>query len=105
LHRLSLPLDRVRVVSSPHSGDNGTDVLLDHTRIQAANIHEYIDIVYSCAAFVGTESGGSALASAIRQDQKTPNVYALTTTLNWNERMYIFPNVSYTVVSGLQRDW
>jgi hypothetical protein len=105
LDRLGFQRDRMRVIRAPYSGPNGADVLLDSPPIRAANIHEYIDIVFSSGVFIGTESGGSALASAIRQDQPTPEIYALTSTLNFNERTYIFPNVAYMVAAGLQRDW
>jgi hypothetical protein len=103
--RLGFPRDQLRVVSSMHSGPHGVDALSRCARIEAASLHDYIDMIYSCLAYVGTESGGSALASAIRQDGSSPEIYALTTTKNWNQRVYVFPNVTYTVVSGLQRDW
>lgn len=103
--RLGFRRDQFRVVWSKHSGPHGASTLARCARVEATSVHEYIDMIYSCVAFVGTESGGTALASAIRQDRRSPEIYALTTTKNWNHRVYIFPNVSYTVVSGLQEDW
>jgi hypothetical protein len=103
--RLGFPHDQLRVVWSKHSGLHGVNTLSGSVRIEAASLHEYIDMIYSCLAYVGTESGGTALASAIRQDRKTPELYALTTTKSWNHRVYVFPNVTYMVISGLQSDW
>lgn len=103
--RLGFRREQLRIVSSKHSGPHGVSTLANCAPIEATSLHDYIDMIYSCLAYVGTESGGSALASAIRQDRKAPELYALTSTKNWNERFYIFPNVTYMVVSGLQRDW
>lgn len=103
--RLGFRRDQLRVVWSKHSGPHGASTLGDCARIEATCLHDYIDMIYSCLAYVGTESGGSALASAIRQERKTPELYALTTTKSWNHHVYIFPNVTYMVVGGLQSDW
>lgn len=103
--RLGFRRDQLRIVWSKHSGSHGAAILADCPHLEAKSIHDYIDMIYSCLAYVGTESGGSALASAVRQDSKTPEVYALTTTKSWNHHVYIFPNVTYMVVGGLQNDW
>jgi hypothetical protein len=103
--RLGFRSHQLRVVSSKHSGPHGVAALASCQRIQAATLHDYIDMIYSCLAYVGTESGGSALASAIRQDRSAPELYALTTTKSWNHHVYVFPNVTYMVISGLQPDW
>jgi hypothetical protein len=105
LERLDFPRTQTYVVQSPHSGSNGARSAASYPRVRVGSLHEYIDLIYSCAAYVGTESGGSALASAVRQERTKPEIYAITTTKNWNDRAYIFPNVTYTVVSGLQPDW
>lgn len=103
--RLGFQRHELRIVSSRHSGPHGAETLPNCARIEAHSLHELIDMIYSCMAYVGTESGGSALASSIRQDGKTPEIYALTSTKNWNMGVYIFPNVKYMVASGLQSDW
>lgn len=103
--RLGFRRDQLRVVWSRHSGPHGAGILTNCARIEATSLHDYIDMIYSCLAYVGTESGGSGLASAIRQGGKTPELYALATTKSWNHHVYIFPNVTYTIVSGLQNDW
>jgi hypothetical protein len=105
VERLGFSRDQLRVVSSKYSGPHGAGTLADCARIEAASLHAYIDMIYSCRAYVATESGGSALASAVRQDRKTPELYALTTTKSWNHHVYVFPNVTYTVIGGLQPDW
>lgn len=103
--RLGFSRDKLRIVHSKHSGPHGGETLANCTHIEATSLHDYVDMIYSCLAYVGTESGGSALASAIRQDRRSPELYALATTKSWNHHVYIFPNVTYMVVSGLQSDW
>ena len=93
--RLGFSREQLRIVWSKHSGHHGSATLTDCARLEATSLHDYIDMIYSCLAYVGTESGGSALASAVRQDRKTPELYAMTTTKNWNQHVYIFPNVTY----------
>lgn len=105
LQRLNLPTDRMYVVSAPHSGEKGRDAIPSCPRLPASDIHEYVDMIHSCATFVSTESGASILASAVRQHHSAPNLHAITTTRNYNEHTYILPNIRYTVVGGLQRDW
>lgn len=103
--RLGFSAEISFVIESPGSGPNGTSALRDYPRLHIETLHSYIDAIYSCVAYVGTESGGSAIASAIRQDRNRPELYALATTHTWNHRVFIFPNISYTVVSGIQPDW
>lgn len=103
--RLGFRRNKLRVVLSKYSGKHGSDTLADCSRLDVENLHEYIDVIYSCRAFVSTESGGSALASAIRQAKETPEIYAVTTTKSWNHHVYTFPNINYIVLSGLQPDW
>jgi len=105
VERLNFPKQHTYVVQTRHSGPNGSRSARAYRRIYIKSLHEYIDVLHSCLAYVGTESGGSGLASAIRKDRRNPELYAITTTKNWNDRVYIFPNVAYTVVSGLQPDW
>jgi hypothetical protein len=80
--------------SAKHSGPHGVGTLVDCARIEATSLHDYIDMIYPRLAHVGSEPGGSALASAIRHDRKTRELYALTTTRSWNRRAYIFSNVT-----------
>jgi hypothetical protein len=103
--RLELPTERMQVLESRFSGQGGCGALPRCPRTRVNTIYEYIDIIYSCQAFIGTESGSSALASAIRQAQLTPEIYVLTTAFNWNQRVYIYPNVLYTVLGSSPRDW
>src|SRR5580698_2946134 len=100
---LRFPPKQMQVIKSRHSGPGGAGTLPHCPRVVVGSIYEYIDIIYSCQAFIGTESGSSALASAIRQTQPTPEIYALTTALNWNERVYIYPNVTYTILDTTLR--
>lgn len=103
--RLKISREHALVVESSNSGPHGSHSLREYQRIGVKSLHDYIDMIYSCLVYVGTESGGSALASAVRQHSPLPYIYALTTTKNFNHGVYIFPNVKYTVIGGLQADW
>jgi hypothetical protein len=103
MRRLNLTQDETLVLESPYSEGHGRDSLPGWERYRVTDLHEYVDIVYSCRAYVGAESGGQVLASAIKGGDRFRQVYAVVTPLCFNHATYTLPNVAYTVVSGVQR--
>lgn len=90
------------VVESAHLGTrSGAAVFPDAPRYRVRDIYEYIDIIASCKAFVCTESGSQSVAAAVRRD----GIYALCTTMHYNSRLYVWPNVNYTVTGALSADY
>lgn len=88
------------VARSHHTGNSGgsMDGFVDYF---VRDIYEYIDIIYSCRAFVCTESGSQSLAAAVRRE----GIYALCTTMTYNSKFYIYPGVNYTVTGALSGDY
>lgn len=61
------------------------------------DIFEYANIIKHCKRFICLFSGGNALASALRQDAKTPEVVCFVNECyltSWNGA-YVWPNVQY----------
>ena len=57
------------------------------------NIFEYCDLLASCKVFICGFSGSAVLASAIKQDKKSPIIYSFKDS---NTAVYIFDNVNYS---------
>jgi hypothetical protein len=91
----------VTVIESAHRGEHGREALPSNPRIEAANIYEYADLLYSCKAFLTTESGGMSLASALR-DRGT---HALVCAHTWNDSVWRWPNVEYRVTGKMGSDY
>jgi len=68
------------------------------------NIFEYIDIIFSCETFVCSFSGGSVLASAIKNQFKNElniDCYVTQSIMNYQIRLsylYYFDNVNYKLI-------
>lgn len=62
------------------------------------NMKHYCDLLYSCKVFVCGFSGGSVLASAIKQDNRTPEVYSFYSTAPHNQYLFKFENIHYLPV-------
>jgi hypothetical protein len=56
------------------------------------NIFQYCDIIYSCKAYVSLLSGGSVLASAIKQHAATPDIHCIHTKYS---NIFTFSNATY----------
>lgn len=80
---------------------SGRSVLPQLPRYKVADIYEYIDIVAAARKFIGTESGSQSIAAAVRED----DTYALCTAMHMNSRLYVWPNVNYTVTGKLSDDY
>lgn len=64
--------------------------------IQITNIYEYCDIIASCKVYVSLLSGGSSLASAIKQDKEFPIIYTFHHTNTYNKaHMFSFSNIYF----------
>lgn len=64
---------------------------------QVKTIYEYAAMIKYCKRFICLFSGGNALASALRQDAKTPEVVCFVNECyiyQWNGA-YIYPNIQY----------
>jgi hypothetical protein len=60
------------------------------------NIYEFCDLLYSCKVFVTTFSGAAVLASTIKQDSNTPEIYSFYhTNTNDDPSIYKFDNANY----------
>lgn len=72
----------------------------------ATSIYEYLDLLASCKAWVGSESGGQALASAIRGEHDVydmdarPEIVVTSTRQTFNSRGYTFRNVDYRATAN-----
>jgi hypothetical protein len=62
------------------------------------NIRHFCDLLFSCKVFVCGFSGGSVLASTIKQDRPTPVVYSFYSTVSHNKYLFRFDNVHYLPV-------
>ncbi len=98
-------LNDVTILQSKYSGTNGSEVFPDNKRYYVENIYEYCDIINSCKAFLVTESGGQSLASALKA--KNPNIeaFALHTTESFNNKYFIYPNITTFVTSKMTVDF
>jgi hypothetical protein len=96
---------RILVLTSRYSGLHGQQALLGHDRHQVRDIFEYADMIASCGVFIVSESGGMILASALRADEPTPEIFSLFTTHTYNDRLFLFPNVRHCVTGQLTSDY
>jgi hypothetical protein len=103
--RLSFTAASLVKLESVHSGDNGSTALANVPTYKVESLREYVDIVYSSPLFLCTESGSQAIASAIKQGNAFPDVYALASAPTWNHGDFVYPNVKYLVTGALGRDW
>lgn len=69
---------------------------------RVADIYEYCDIIKDARAFCTVQSGGSVLASALRNDGM---IYTLTEKKAFNDKLFIFPNANYVVTSQGSPDY
>jgi len=72
---------------------------------QPQSIYEYLDMLASCRAWVGSEAGGQALAAAVRgehdvyDESARPEIVCTATPRTFNSRGYAFRGVDYRVTS------
>lgn len=63
------------------------------------DIYHFCDVLYSCKVFTCGFSGGSVLASAIKQDRATPEVYSFHSTgPHFHPHYFMFENIQYLPV-------
>jgi hypothetical protein len=70
---------------------------------RVSSIYEYLDMIHDCRAWIGSESGGQALAAATRgehdvyDEEARPEVVCTSTPRTYNSRGYTFRGVDYRV--------
>lgn len=101
----SLDRNRIVVLTSKHSGAQGMQALEGNPRYAVKDIFEYADLIASCALFIASESGGAILASALRREEPSPEIFSLFTNHGMNDRLFQFPNVRYCVTGQMADDY
>jgi hypothetical protein len=91
------PIKQV-VFSQPNVASHTVDLGIE--TVSVPDIYAYCDMIASCAVWCGVESGGQVMASAIRASSRSPHVHALFSTRGFNARMFLFPNVEYSVTQS-----
>jgi hypothetical protein len=97
--------NKIIVLSSNYAGRAGAEALAGNERLQVNDIFEYADLIYSCALFITSESGGAILASAIRGTEPCPEIFSLFTNSGMNDRLFQFPNVRYCSTGQMGGDF
>ena len=96
----------VCLIRSPHSGNHGTEWPPSHRILEiyeAKNLIDYRRVIASCKQYLTTESGGMSLAASDRSTaMKTA---AIVTTVSWNNRSFIYPDIKYYVTGKLTKDF
>jgi hypothetical protein len=85
------------VLRSKHKGQYGGDALEGNPTYEVRDIFEYCDLIYSCRAFICTESGGQSVAAALRGDGAYPAVHVIVANHTFNDRVWIYDNIDYHV--------
>ena len=86
-------------------GTCDTNIFPDVPRLDINTIFELANIIYSCKAFISTESGATALASAIRGANPYPIVYGIISTLTKNNGIWAWENVKYSYTGQMTGDF
>lgn len=77
----------------------------EYSTIEINNIQEYCDVLYSCKYYLTSNSGAHNLASAVKQNNETPDIICWNHWENWPECFekgyYHYPNVKYITMKGL----
>jgi hypothetical protein len=68
-----------------------------------ADIFDFCDIIMSCKKYVSLLSGGTALASALRQRESYPELVCCCPQEDWDNGAWVFANVEYHPTSKVTR--
>jgi hypothetical protein len=98
--------DNIRIIGFKNINKNDNiNYFPEYKILYIENIYEYCDIINSCENYLTSNSGAHSLASAIKQTNKTPNIFCWNHWENWPECFekgyYHYPNVKYITMSGL----
>jgi hypothetical protein len=74
-------------------------------RVRADTIFDFASAIYSCALFMTNESGGAALASAIKGAAPYPKICAAMATRSFNTRTWVWSNIDYWITGSLTPDF
>lgn len=87
------------------SKNNNIDKFPDYNVFYINNIYEYCDALNSCKNFLTLTSGAHVMASAIKNNNSTPNIICW---IPWNKKsdeeekgFYCFPNVKYYDINNV----
>lgn len=86
-------------------GISRKDNVMEGPSIQMNSIYEYVDAMKSCAAWIGSEAGGQALAAAVRGEHDVydliarPELVCAINKMTYNSRGYTFRGVDYRLVT------
>jgi hypothetical protein len=89
------------VVESKHSGPSGAGVFSHLPRLRVDSIFEYADVIAGAHAVCMAESGGHVLAAALRGKR----TFAQFSTMAYNDRIFVFPNVQYYITGKTTPDF
>ena len=102
-HFNGFKVSEIVVLDSPHAGPWGADALPGNPRHTVSSIFDYATAIASARVFLGGESGSASLAAAVRSDKTT--TFSLQSAMNFNGKLFLFPNVTYYVTGQLGADF
>lgn len=88
----------VIVLRSRHDGRWGQDALRENRRLDVANVYEWVDLIFSAGLFLTSESGGSAIAAAVRAPKTT---HAVCSVQTFNDKLWLWEGVIYRASSRI----
>lgn len=88
----------VVVLTSAHDGPHGRGALAGNRRIAVSDVYEWVDLIASAGLFLTSESGGSAVASAVRKPKTS---HALCSVQTFNDKLWLWEGVIYRASSHI----
>lgn len=93
------------LIRSRYHGQNGRASCAGIEEYAVSTLFEYADLIYSARAIICAESGAQVFASAIKGHHDYPIVHGIHTTMSYNDRIFIFPNVNVVVTGRTSGDF
>lgn len=93
--------NKLWIVRSQYDGQSGKTTFQSTNDHIVESVFEKCDIIYSTLKVVCVDSGTNSLAAAIKGHSVWPEIYCLTTTMSFNDRLFMWPNVHYVPIGGL----
>ena len=82
--------------------DNPVNSVLDvgeYPKYRVKDIFELADILFSCRAFAGIESGAAVLCATVKRYRKCEGIYVFCRNLHQLFRAFVYPNQTLLVVT------